>query len=230
MEICTLDVAPLMRRHPLTGEPIVPLGFRPNGRAIWPIMGGDSTHDGAADDQDDDAGDEGDDGKVDWEAKFKQQLTINRSLERRGKKDLARIKQLEGTAGDAGAAKDDDSKNDKVDVDKIRSEAKAAAEAEVLKDRVKDKIEAKATAFKNPAHAVAILMQEKTHEDFLDAENKLDIGEITDALKKLGEDSPNLLAQGGRFQGGGDGGARKEKATRPKTLGDAISRHYQDKS
>ncbi len=33
--------------HPLTGAPIVPLGFLPNGRAIWPIMGGDDTVDPA---------------------------------------------------------------------------------------------------------------------------------------------------------------------------------------
>lgn len=28
------------KTHPLTGAPIVPLGFRPDGRAIWPILGG----------------------------------------------------------------------------------------------------------------------------------------------------------------------------------------------
>lgn len=30
----------LPRLHPLTGAPIVPLGYRKDGRAIWPIMGG----------------------------------------------------------------------------------------------------------------------------------------------------------------------------------------------
>lgn len=29
--------------HPLTGEPIRPLWIRPDGRAMWPIMGGDDT-------------------------------------------------------------------------------------------------------------------------------------------------------------------------------------------
>ncbi len=29
--------------HPLTGALIVPLGYLPNGRTIWPIMGGDDT-------------------------------------------------------------------------------------------------------------------------------------------------------------------------------------------
>lgn len=31
------------RRHPLTGQPLQALGFRKDGRAIWPIMGGDET-------------------------------------------------------------------------------------------------------------------------------------------------------------------------------------------
>lgn len=29
--------------HPLTGQPVLPLGFRKDGRAIWPVMGGDDT-------------------------------------------------------------------------------------------------------------------------------------------------------------------------------------------
>lgn len=29
--------------HPLTGLPIVPIGFRKDGRTIWPILGGDDT-------------------------------------------------------------------------------------------------------------------------------------------------------------------------------------------
>lgn len=31
------------RRHPLTGQPLQALGFRADGRTIWPIMGGDET-------------------------------------------------------------------------------------------------------------------------------------------------------------------------------------------
>lgn len=30
-------------KHPLTGKPLVAVGCRPNGRPIWPIMGGDDT-------------------------------------------------------------------------------------------------------------------------------------------------------------------------------------------
>jgi len=32
-----------LRRHPLTGHPIRPLGRRKDGRPIWPILGGDDT-------------------------------------------------------------------------------------------------------------------------------------------------------------------------------------------
>lgn len=34
---------PRKKFHPLTGDPITPLGYRKDGRAIWPIMGGDDT-------------------------------------------------------------------------------------------------------------------------------------------------------------------------------------------
>lgn len=34
------NCAPILKTHPLTGKPIVPIGYRPDGRAIWPIMGG----------------------------------------------------------------------------------------------------------------------------------------------------------------------------------------------
>jgi hypothetical protein len=31
------------RLHPVTGAPITPLGYRKDGRAIWPVLGGDGT-------------------------------------------------------------------------------------------------------------------------------------------------------------------------------------------
>lgn len=35
----------LGKNHPLTGEPIRAIGFRPDGRPLWPIMGGDPSND-----------------------------------------------------------------------------------------------------------------------------------------------------------------------------------------
>lgn len=51
-------VAPRKTVHPLTGEPIVPVGYV-NGRPVWPILGGDASNDDDDDDQDDNSGDSG---------------------------------------------------------------------------------------------------------------------------------------------------------------------------
>lgn len=59
-----VHVAPMiMKTHPLTGEPIVPVGVV-GGRPVWPIMGGAPDDDGDDGDKDGDTGgdDGGDDG------------------------------------------------------------------------------------------------------------------------------------------------------------------------
>lgn len=53
--------------HPLTGAPIVPVGYRADGRPIWPIMGGSEPLDGDDDGDDADDGDGDDDGDQDDE-------------------------------------------------------------------------------------------------------------------------------------------------------------------
>lgn len=52
------NAGPILRTHPLTGAPIVPLGYRQNGCPIWPILGGDETagSDGGSGDQGGDQG------------------------------------------------------------------------------------------------------------------------------------------------------------------------------
>lgn len=105
---------------------------------------------------------------------------------------------------------------DEVDVEKIRSEAKAEAQAAALRERVEDKIEAKAHKFADPEDAVATLLRKHSIEEFIDG-GKVDVDAITEALDDLLKSKPYLAAQGGkRFQGGGDGGTRKE--SRPAQL------------
>lgn len=223
-------------RHPHTGEPLAPIGHRKDGRPIWPVIGaspddgdgdGDGKSDDGADDSDDndDGSDDEDGDETDWKAKFEQQQRVNRTLERRTQKTAAQLKALQGKPAPKGNDKADE--GDKPDVEKIRAEAKAEAEREALNGRIEDKIEAKARAFADPEDAVSILLRSHKYDDFLDADNKVDVEAIAEALKELGEKKPHLLAQGGRFQGGADGGARKETKGRAKSLGDAISRHYE---
>lgn len=123
--------------------------------------------------------------------------------------------------------KDDDGQPD---ADTIREQAKAEAQAELMQSRVLDKIEAKAArAFADPDDAAALIMRDRDADEFLD-DGKIDVEAIQEALDELLETKPYLAAQGGRrFQGGGDGGPRKEEKPRPKTLGESVARHYQRK-
>lgn len=192
----------------------------------------DDDADKGDDDQDDKSkdADKDDDAAEDWKAKFEAQQRVNRGLERKGRKDLARIKELEGAKPADKGGKKDKGDDDAPDPEKIREEAKAEARREALSDKVADKIEAKASKFADPEDAVAVLLRSREIDDFID-DDKVDVEAITDALKELGEKKPHLLAQGSRFKGGADGGRRKGKDSgRPKDLGDAISRHYESGS
>lgn len=96
-----------------------------------------------------------------------------------------------------------------LDAQKLRDEAKAEARAEALRDRVLDKIEAKAAKlFADPEDAVALLGRRV--DDFID-DGQLDVDAIGEALEELLKKKPHLAAaQGGkRFNGSADGGARK---------------------
>jgi hypothetical protein len=199
--------------------------------------------DTAAADQGDDTGDTRDDGEVDWEAKAKEyeaqveaQKRINRNLERRTKRDKATIDKLNGGTAPADAKAEDSKSADgkagqDVDVEKIRVEAiaqaKQEAQQEALKERVLDKIEAKAKDFADPADAVAQLMFNRSVDEFID-DNKIDVKAIQDALTELLEEKPYLgaAAQGGknRFQGSAEGGPRPSRPSRPKSLDEAVRR------
>jgi hypothetical protein len=96
-----------------------------------------------------------------------------------------------------------------LDAQKLRDEAKAEARAEALRDRVLDKIEAKAAKlFADPEDAVALLGRRV--DDFID-DGQLDVDAIGEALGELLKKKPHLAAaqSGKRFNGSADGGARK---------------------
>jgi hypothetical protein len=118
--------------------------------------------------------------------------------ERNKRKDLER--QL------AEAKKPPD--GDPVDVDAIRKQARDEAATEALKDRVIDKIEAKARKFADSEDAAAILLRSHTVDDFID-DGKVDATAITEALDELAEAKPHLVAKGAQSAGFDTGRGRK---------------------
>lgn len=200
--------------HPLTGEPIQALGIRRNGTPIWPALGA------APDDEDDSGGtgaqDDGDGGEDDdkplGEAgqkaltaeKEKRRKAAERARAAEKERDDARAELARLKAGKTG---DDDNP----DPDEIRRAAREEAKAETLKERVLDKIEAKAaTRFEDPEDAVALLGRRA--DEFID-DGKVDLDAIVDALDDLLKKKPHLGKQQGkkrpdpdRSQGAGKGG------------------------
>lgn len=188
-----MSVLPVHARTGLTA-----LGWRRNGDPIWPVMGA-APDDDATDNQqtdgsdDDDQQDQGDDSGGDGAEQ----------LGDAGKKALDRMKQqlrderkrrkaAEDKAVAAGKKPDDG--GDQPDADEIRRQARDEAAAEALKDRVLDKIEAKARKFADSEDAAAILLRGRDVDDFIDG-GKVDVGAITEALDELAEAKPHLLAR-----------------------------------
>lgn len=234
--------------HP-DGRPVQALGVsRRTGRLIWPVRGGaeddddgekdDDSDDGERDDDAEDKDAAGDDGeKADddkplgpkGEKAYEAEKTKRRDAQRQLREwkalglDPAEVKKrldaLPGDGKDAGG-------KDQPDPEVIRKEIRDEVERERQQERVLDKIEAKAARlFADPDDAAALLLRGRDVNDFLDGDGKIDLEEIEDGLKALLEKKPYLAAQGGkRFQGGGDGGPRKEQKPRAKSLEDAITR------
>ncbi len=152
-------------------------------------------------------------------------------LLRQTRAELAQLKQAverQSSNGAAGDGEDDEAP----DLDAIRAEAaeeaKAAARAEVLAERVSDRIEVLAAKrFKDSDDALAHLTRNYEPDDFLDG-GKVDVEAIKEALDELLEAKPYLAvpAQGEakRFKGSGDGGAKPTKQPRPGSHHEALSR------
>lgn len=197
--------------HPRTG--MTAIGWRRNGEPIWPVMGAaedddDQDDQGGQDDDagagsDDDADDSGDDAKLGDAGKraidrMKQQL----------REEKRRRREAEEKAAKASKPKADD--GDKPDLEEIRRQAREEAAAEALRDRVMDKIEAKARKFADSEDAAAILLRSHQVEDFIDS-GKVDVAAIAEALDELADAKPHLLARNGSNGGSFDTGRGKQR-------------------
>lgn len=218
----------ILPRHPRTG--LTALGWR-NARPgedgpqpIWPILGGapgdeddetdedpdDEDPDDDADRADDEDDDQDPDGADDLGDKGKRALDAMKAKARseRERRKAAEAELQTFKAGTAGAGED-----------AIREQARAEARAEALRERALDRLEVKAARLLADPEDARTLLSGRL-DDFIDGD-AIDNDAITEALEDLLKRKPYLAANpnGGkpRFEGTGDGGARKG-ATGPKQL------------
>lgn len=199
--------------HPLTG--LTAIGWRKARRGetgeqpIWPILGGsEEADDGAEGEENAEGGEESEgEGAVEGEDalgdagkraldKMKADLRAEKARRKAAETELAGLK-TKPAAGEAP------------DAEAIRAQALAEARAEALNERALDRLEAKAARlFADPEDARLHLAGKVA--DFVDGD-KVDNDAINDALTDLLARKPHLGIAGTkpRFEGTGDGGARK---------------------
>ncbi|MEU8151777.1 hypothetical protein [Nonomuraea sp. NPDC048901] len=180
----------------------------------------DDSSDDAADTRDDDAdkplGPKGEKALQAEKDRRREADRQRRQVARERDEALAELAKLRKAAESQATGGGEADMDKGPDLDAIRAEAreqaKAEANAEILKDRVADKIEilaAKRT--QDPDVVRTLLLASNEIADFLDG-GKIDAEAIKEALDELLETKPYLavVAQSAkRFQGSGDGGARK---------------------
>ena len=193
--------------HSYTG--LTALGLRRNGAPIWPVMGG------APDDGDDDAsdgdgdtasdGDDGDSGSDDGQDDLRDagKKAIDR-MKGQLKKSRTDLRSWSALAQEHGVKTPEELRNllkgkkpdggDAPDREQIRREERAEVERETARERLLDKIEAKAGKFADPADAAALLLRENDADDFLDG-TKPDAGAIVEALDDLLKRKPYLAGK-----------------------------------
>lgn len=210
--------------HPHTGEPLMALGARRDGRLIWPVIGAaEDDGDGAGEDQDgdgdqqDDSADGaeklGDPGKAALD-RMKQQRNAAKG-ESKAWKDLAAefgaasVDDLRErlTGKPKPSTKDDDGGQDPEQIRRVaRREAQQAADTRIIRAEVKAAAGGKLA---DPSDAVRLLDLSKFE---LDDNGDLDEDEVTDAITDLLRRKPYLAAAG---RNDDDGTSRTRRAPRP---------------
>jgi hypothetical protein len=170
----------------------------------------DQTADNAGQESDADKGAADDSGAEDFKSKFEAQQKVNRDLERklkaaptkadtdalRAELDELRAK-AEGKEAEHQAA---------IEAQRVKDEAIAAANERIKKAEVRAQAAAKLS---DPADALRFL---DLSEFEVDSDGEVDASQIASAIDDLITRKPYLAAQGGRFQGSADGGARNDSA------------------
>jgi hypothetical protein len=217
--------------HPRTGLPA--LGWRKartgedGPQPIWPILGGSGEgEEGAGETGETAEGEAAEGGEAGAEGEGELGDAGRRALDRLRadlKAEKERRKAAESNLAAATAASQGKQGSEETpSVEQLREQALAQARAETLNERALDRLEARAAKkFHDPADARAFLATRVG--EFVDGA-QIDNGAIDDALAELLTARPYLGAQPAtgrpRFEGTGDGGARKGSEG-PKQLGKA---------
>lgn len=199
------------------------IGYRTTGAPIWLIQGASEEVDAPAaaeDASEQPAGGDADEQPAEEDAplgpKGEKAFQAEKEKRRAAQAELREWSRLGLTRDEIAKLVAERDKGEQPDPEKLRDQAKTEARAELLRDRVLDKIEAKAAkGFADPEDAAALVLRGRDSDDFLD-DGKVDVEAIQEALAELLEKKPYLAAQGRRFQGSADGGARKD--ARPSQL------------
>lgn len=205
--------------HPLTGQPLQAIGLRRNGNPIWPIMGGDGTGDDANDAAGDSGGDgkdsgDGDAGKGDDDGKTDGADALGDA----GKKALDTMKAERKAARDSAASEKARADALQAKLDGKEAEHEAAVQKAANDKAAIDKANGRILRSEIKAAAKGVLADPADAYKFLDLDKfevsedgEVDDDAISDALEDLISKKPYLAVQDGkRFQGGADGGTRKE--------------------
>ncbi|MGW4406525.1 hypothetical protein ACWEJ6_21025 [Nonomuraea sp. NPDC004702] len=227
--------------HLLTG--LQALGFRRNGDPIWPVLGASEEHEdgdpeqeetseeeapeegeGEQDDKDKPLGPAGEKALAAEKEKRKTAAAQARAEKARADAAEAELAKLR-RAAEKAKSKPEEKADDAPDREEIRREAEQAAIAKANDRIVRAEIRAAAAGkLADPADALSFL--DLTQFE-VDADGNIDADQVADAIDDLLKKKPYLApaqGDGKRFKGSGDGGAKPNKPTRPKSLTEAVTK------
>lgn len=146
--------------------------------------------------------------EVDWKAKFEAQQKIARDLEKKVKGEAGSLKQQL----DALQAKMDGKEAEhqaSIEAQRIKDEALAAANERIVSAELR--AAAKGKVADDVLSDLSFFIKPSAFE--VGDDGSVDTDAIARAVDDLIKNKPSLAAQGKRFQGSADGGARKDAAT-----------------
>jgi hypothetical protein len=197
--------------HPLTGLPLSPLGVLPNGRVVWPILGGDDSvppatepPEGVSKEEWDALGDPGKRALI-------RERTARQEAERKVAAAHARPTPPPGTKPALTTPEQPDLA--KMIADAVAAATKPLIEAEERRTQqeqgavVEKVIRDAATGFHDPSDAVANIDRTKILVDGV-----VDTDKLAAELATLGTSKPHLIRDPRRFAPAGAGGQQGDPA------------------